>query len=658
MQSKIGRNDPCHCGSNLKYKKCCLNKDRQRAKPPGYVAIDPVASFLELNLHDSFDILRYNFHLEYSKIYAAWANDPIHSQNVFDTAKCEWLAIIAEERVSAIIPRYPRRFWIEAFRSMSLHSLFMVLGVLSINDLFEYISIGTLAINKFSSLENSGGRTGSSLEIENVLFPYTLEYAQANFASDAGKFLGAVNLLLTAQRSYRFAGKGGVLLQPQRAGLTEFPSFENFPKHGILIMPSVEFEKNDALQKSISIYENRRDQQREIGVTGFYQSYTGIHLPDASWWNVGTLGQFPEPPQTIVSYPNLLINIISHGYAIFPSEISHELKLLFPFADDFNGCFGLDFDSFRSICQALSSFIYAETAFAELQVKRSPMHNLEFTSRLSRRSLKAKTAPVHLFNLFSRAIFKAPRNDFVVALANGLNKEKQEKLTIAENFINKFTYHPTKLLFRDLTPWLFYPLDRNLLAVDFFAMKTFMELCLRTVTSMQGETSNVRAHIFEEQVKEFLIEKMNIAAAQIPITPGSKIKADRLDYGDVDFAFIWKKMLINLDMKSWQKSPEYLRGDFLAVDNRQKELQHQLIGKDSNIEKRGEKLFAMLQHSGEANDLLGVLSFLCVPHVEFLSKESGKLWYGNFPRVLTPQELAIILTDNKKLKDLTNFLND
>jgi hypothetical protein len=25
---KIGRNDPCHCGSGLKYKKCCLEKDR------------------------------------------------------------------------------------------------------------------------------------------------------------------------------------------------------------------------------------------------------------------------------------------------------------------------------------------------------------------------------------------------------------------------------------------------------------------------------------------------------------------------------------------------------------------------------------------------------------------------------------------------------
>ncbi|WP_202903220.1 SEC-C metal-binding domain-containing protein [Paenibacillus gorillae] len=24
---KLGRNDPCHCGSGLKYKKCCIDKD-------------------------------------------------------------------------------------------------------------------------------------------------------------------------------------------------------------------------------------------------------------------------------------------------------------------------------------------------------------------------------------------------------------------------------------------------------------------------------------------------------------------------------------------------------------------------------------------------------------------------------------------------------
>ena len=25
--TKVGRNDPCHCGSNVKYKKCCLTNN-------------------------------------------------------------------------------------------------------------------------------------------------------------------------------------------------------------------------------------------------------------------------------------------------------------------------------------------------------------------------------------------------------------------------------------------------------------------------------------------------------------------------------------------------------------------------------------------------------------------------------------------------------
>jgi len=32
MLEKVGRNDPCPCGSGLKYKKCCLPKDREKKK--------------------------------------------------------------------------------------------------------------------------------------------------------------------------------------------------------------------------------------------------------------------------------------------------------------------------------------------------------------------------------------------------------------------------------------------------------------------------------------------------------------------------------------------------------------------------------------------------------------------------------------------------
>jgi hypothetical protein len=30
--SKLGRNDPCHCGSGKKYKQCCLAKDEAKER--------------------------------------------------------------------------------------------------------------------------------------------------------------------------------------------------------------------------------------------------------------------------------------------------------------------------------------------------------------------------------------------------------------------------------------------------------------------------------------------------------------------------------------------------------------------------------------------------------------------------------------------------
>lgn len=32
MQEKLGRNDPCHCGSGKKYKSCCMQKDQDKER--------------------------------------------------------------------------------------------------------------------------------------------------------------------------------------------------------------------------------------------------------------------------------------------------------------------------------------------------------------------------------------------------------------------------------------------------------------------------------------------------------------------------------------------------------------------------------------------------------------------------------------------------
>ncbi|MBI2176025.1 SEC-C domain-containing protein [Candidatus Woesearchaeota archaeon] len=38
LKRKLGRNDPCHCGSGTKYKKCCLDNDLKETGSPRKVA--------------------------------------------------------------------------------------------------------------------------------------------------------------------------------------------------------------------------------------------------------------------------------------------------------------------------------------------------------------------------------------------------------------------------------------------------------------------------------------------------------------------------------------------------------------------------------------------------------------------------------------------
>lgn len=54
---KIGRNDPCRCGSGLKYKKCCIDKDRPAATPSSeeFAATASVIAWLKTNYDDEVD---------------------------------------------------------------------------------------------------------------------------------------------------------------------------------------------------------------------------------------------------------------------------------------------------------------------------------------------------------------------------------------------------------------------------------------------------------------------------------------------------------------------------------------------------------------------------------------------------------------------------
>lgn len=62
MSEKIGRNDPCPCGSGKKYKKCCIDKDRNEMRAQSFTHIGASRSLVadspyKLELFDSLNAI-------------------------------------------------------------------------------------------------------------------------------------------------------------------------------------------------------------------------------------------------------------------------------------------------------------------------------------------------------------------------------------------------------------------------------------------------------------------------------------------------------------------------------------------------------------------------------------------------------------------------
>jgi len=88
---KIGRNDPCHCGSGRKYKKCCLEKDRQRmrdASPYEGITMSQLCESPEQIDDDTF--IRQMTASELKKLDAGRMND---QQLLAAHRRAEWLRL-------------------------------------------------------------------------------------------------------------------------------------------------------------------------------------------------------------------------------------------------------------------------------------------------------------------------------------------------------------------------------------------------------------------------------------------------------------------------------------------------------------------------------------------------------------------------------------
>jgi len=81
---RIGRNDPCPCGSGKKYKRCCL---QQGGAPPGFVADDRNSALAKLDRFVRKELGRED-DAEYASFYGPW-EDRIEELDEQQTATSE-----------------------------------------------------------------------------------------------------------------------------------------------------------------------------------------------------------------------------------------------------------------------------------------------------------------------------------------------------------------------------------------------------------------------------------------------------------------------------------------------------------------------------------------------------------------------------------------
>ncbi len=94
MSKKLGRNDPCHCGSGKKYKRCCIRKDREKPKAEAPLKkkkslSNPFSLFSE-NLKGEIDLdpkrVRQNtpFSVCRRKFEESVEEEDLHEDHIFD----------------------------------------------------------------------------------------------------------------------------------------------------------------------------------------------------------------------------------------------------------------------------------------------------------------------------------------------------------------------------------------------------------------------------------------------------------------------------------------------------------------------------------------------------------------------------------------------
>jgi hypothetical protein len=644
---KIGRNDPCSCGSGKKYKKCCL---RALLISMPVTLTNEESRIDELiiggrseRVRSMVEVVQIVFNR--SRQRADWG----HGNDSENDAKLDALRIKATHNeiakcASEILSLCPhsRQYWFQLLRRLAPLLWEELQGISKVEgspDWFAEVTKGAGHLVLTSSPDGDPWEWVENSEKRGIDY----RGLSRREMLVAAQIYALAQLCYEAQVRFRFACKG----------------FRVF----------AEGNENDALAtqdtKSITRYEERRsryetfsgsaglwrDPEEIIAVRKDHCHWIGLRTAMANYFVLQSQNPLLEIPlqHLLLPFTDTTAFSLEQAIAINESDESGNAALLIPYDRliehpdlrlAFESAFGIESERIVAFLYSVFRFIYTLLGLPRVDFGEDKTIELVWANEPA--SLREKTLH-HWKDVGAMGFLRSSKADWIRSLwtASGYVHDADDSVHALdieqiEELIDKFTWRAGMPL-NSNDPILFIELSSHTLILDGFSAGDFLRNVLLAANLISKDKSSLMhgrdltGRWLEVQAKTYFTRELCLAPGKVP--QGKIVRKKR----EIDIAFVFNRTLFVIDCKAMAKDAAFMEGQHQRIRNRHSEILEELNKK--NLQRIELITKGLLRDVISPESFDHAYSLVCTSAVEYLPLENDVFWSNGVPLVGPPEEL-------------------
>lgn len=585
----------------------------------------------------------------YAMAFQQWCESVLPTARP-DFEKVRELATLAERPLAASLGQVDRRLLFGILRDLPLRWIAKVTGSDESPMTMQLIRMATKSVlshaasGKIQVRETRPGTTALFID------PQEASALMKQLPFVMGGLLGTSIAQMECYNASRVVAQGAKIEEQSppfpslRAMLSDRLIAKEAPKMRLAIGPQLEASLRSIL--------GRRKALETSSISGLQVEFeTEQDFEAWRWWTLGipTLrGRWPARHDLWI--PQAELGLLQTSYVIQPVSLQPIVRELELFEARFADTLGISFADLEWFTEGLFRLVALHSgAYAISEsIEVSELHTRSVIDPLGLVD-DPEIALKDAHDVWNRGAIRNSRTWFIETLFRVMDGERDRNAI--DRLIRKFT--STEHLRDWFQPWTFYEMNSEMIVLDLFEFADFHDRVLSVVSATIQGQGDLRGDVFEHRCTQRILDAVGLSLSDPRVIRSHQMKFRERNYGDVDLAVVSGEVLINIDMKSRQKDFKYFYGGPETVRNRQSSLVRAL---EDKVTIRGEKLSTVLNNEQLAKsrglspaNITATYSFLCVAGPEFLARDEPALWYGDVPRVLTPEELADLIKDPSPL---------